>query len=156
MDDVAAVDELERLRDLAADLADHGLGLRTFDFEAALQTAAGQEFLHDVQVTMVRKAGQNIAPTGDTVLSAGDAVLVVAESQDAIANAAAALRASAEKLPDILAITGRADSCLLLCGTNLTEAMLDAAVRALELTPWLTGNYRARALELRRRVRARS
>jgi putative transport protein len=40
---------------------------------------------------MVRKAGQNIVPTGDTVLSAGDAVLVIAESQDAIANAAAKL-----------------------------------------------------------------
>ncbi len=47
--------------------------------------------LDDVQVTMVRKAGQNIVPTGDTVLSAGDAVLVIAESQDAIATAAAKL-----------------------------------------------------------------
>jgi putative transport protein len=45
--------------------------------------------LDDVQVTMVRKAGQNIVPIGDTVLSAGDAVLVVTESQEAIANAAA-------------------------------------------------------------------
>jgi putative transport protein len=45
--------------------------------------------LDEVQVTMVRKAGQNIVPTGDTVLSAGDAVLVVTESQEAIANAAA-------------------------------------------------------------------
>src|SRR3954463_8639623 len=48
-----------------------------------------QEALSDVQVTMVRKAGQNIVPAGHTVLSAGDAVLVIAESQDAIANAAA-------------------------------------------------------------------
>ena len=31
-----------------------------------------------VQVTMVRKAGQNIVPVSNTVLSAGDAVLVVA------------------------------------------------------------------------------
>jgi putative transport protein len=46
-----------------------------------------KKLLHDVQVTMVRKAGQNIVPMGDTPLSAGDAVLVVAESQDAIANA---------------------------------------------------------------------
>ena len=45
--------------------------------------------LDDVQVTMVRKAGQNIVPTGDTVLSAGDAVLVISESQEAIASAAA-------------------------------------------------------------------
>jgi len=45
--------------------------------------------LDEVQVTMVRKAGQNIVPTGDTVLSAGDAVLVVTESQEAIASIAA-------------------------------------------------------------------
>jgi putative transport protein len=45
--------------------------------------------LDGVQVTMVRKAGQNIVPIGDTVLSAGDAVLVVTENQEAIANAAA-------------------------------------------------------------------
>jgi putative transport protein len=50
-----------------------------------------KEVLSDIQVTMVRKAGQNIVPTGDTVLSVGDAVLIVAESQDAIANAAAKL-----------------------------------------------------------------
>jgi putative transport protein len=50
-----------------------------------------KEALSDVQATMVRKAGQNIVPTGDTMLSAGDAVLVVAESQEAIANAAAKL-----------------------------------------------------------------
>jgi putative transport protein len=49
------------------------------------------EVLGDVQVTMVRKNGQNIVPTGNTVLSAGDAVLVVAEREDAIANAAARL-----------------------------------------------------------------
>jgi putative transport protein len=50
-----------------------------------------KEVMSDVQVTMVRKAGQNIVPAGDIVLSAGDAVLVIAESQDAIANAAAKL-----------------------------------------------------------------
>ena len=50
-----------------------------------------KEFLQDVQVTMVRKAGQNIVPVGETVLSTGDAVLVVAESKDAIANAAGRL-----------------------------------------------------------------
>src|SRR6185312_6236852 len=48
-----------------------------------------KEVLSDVQVTMVRKAGQNVVPATSTVLSAGDAVLVVAESQEAIANAAA-------------------------------------------------------------------
>src|SRR3954452_10255208 len=38
-----------------------------------------KEILSDVKVTMVRKAGQNIVPTGHTVLSAGDAVLMVAD-----------------------------------------------------------------------------
>jgi putative transport protein len=47
--------------------------------------------LADVQVTMLRKGGRNFVPTGDTVLSAGDALLVVAEREDAIANAAARL-----------------------------------------------------------------
>jgi putative transport protein len=47
--------------------------------------------LADVQVTMLRKAGRNFVPRGDTVLSAGDALLVVAEREDAIANAAARL-----------------------------------------------------------------
>jgi phenylacetate-CoA ligase len=67
---------------------------------------------------------------------------------------AAALRASSDRLPDVLAISGRADSCLLLCGTNLTEAMLDSAVRAPVLTGWLTGNYRARIVveEARQRL----
>jgi putative transport protein len=50
-----------------------------------------QEFLSGVQVTMVRKAGHNVVPAGDTVLSTGDAILVIAESQEAIATAAAAL-----------------------------------------------------------------
>jgi putative transport protein len=42
----------------------------------------------DVQVTMVRKGGHNFVPTPDTVLSSGDAVLVIAEREEAIANAA--------------------------------------------------------------------
>lgn len=65
----------------------------------------------------------------------------------AIAERAGALCAGAQGLPDILAITGRADSCLLLCGTNLTESMLDAAVRSPGLAAWLTGNYRARVTQ---------
>ena len=51
-----------------------------------------------------------------------------------------------ESLPGILAISGRADSCLILCGTNLTEAMLDEAVRSPECTGILTGLYRAHLL----------
>jgi putative transport protein len=44
-----------------------------------------------VQVTMVRKGGRNIVPTGDISLSSGDALLVVAEQEEAIAQAAARL-----------------------------------------------------------------
>src|ERR1700754_4869989 len=47
--------------------------------------------LADLQVTMVRKRDHNIVPTPDTVLSAGDALLVVADSEQAIAKAAARL-----------------------------------------------------------------
>jgi phenylacetate-CoA ligase len=47
-------------------------------------------------------------------------------------------------MPSILAIPGRADRCLILCGTNLSETMLDAAVRAPELESVLTGAYEAR------------
>jgi len=47
--------------------------------------------LVDLQVTMVRNGDRNFVPTPDTVLSAGDALLVVAESEQAIAEAAAKL-----------------------------------------------------------------
>ena len=49
-------------------------------------------------------------------------------------------------LPDLLAIAGRADACLILCGTNLSESMLDAAVRCEALNAFLTGIYKARIL----------
>ena len=48
-----------------------------------------------------------------------------------------------EELPDLIAVMGRADRCLILCGTNLTEFMLDEAVRCSELQELLTGLYRA-------------
>jgi putative transport protein len=44
-----------------------------------------------VQVTMVRKGGQNIVPAADIGLLPGDAVLVIAEREDAIAEAASRL-----------------------------------------------------------------
>ncbi|HUL89089.1 MAG TPA: TrkA C-terminal domain-containing protein [Pseudolabrys sp.] len=44
-----------------------------------------------VQVTMVRKAGQNIVPTTDIALSSGDALMIVSEREDTIAEAAARL-----------------------------------------------------------------
>jgi len=49
-------------------------------------------------------------------------------------------------LPGLVAITGRADSCLILCGTNITEAMFDEAVRCQELAHALTGVFQARLL----------
>jgi putative transport protein len=60
------------------------------------QAAAGKKLeeltstaLTDVQVTMVRKGERNFVPAPGTTLSAGDAILVVAEREDAIAEAAA-------------------------------------------------------------------
>jgi putative transport protein len=44
-----------------------------------------------VQVTMVRKGGQNIVPTPDMAVGAGDGLMVVGESADAIAKAGADL-----------------------------------------------------------------
>lgn len=41
-----------------------------------------------VQITLVRKSGQNIVPSGELVLAAGDGLMVIAEQQDAIAQAA--------------------------------------------------------------------
>jgi putative transport protein len=45
----------------------------------------------DVQVTMVRKAHQNVVPAPDLVLASGDALLIIGESQESIAEAAAHL-----------------------------------------------------------------
>jgi phenylacetate-CoA ligase len=47
-------------------------------------------------------------------------------------------------LPNLIAVTGRSDSCLILGGTNLTEYMLDEAVKSEALQDILTGLYRAR------------
>ena len=58
-----------------------------------------------VQVTMVRKGGQNIVPIGRHCLSSGDALLVMAEQEDAIAEAATRLG----KLEPGLSVKDRAD-----------------------------------------------
>ncbi|HEY7299265.1 MAG TPA: TrkA C-terminal domain-containing protein [Xanthobacteraceae bacterium] len=50
-----------------------------------------KELPSGAQVTMVRKAGQNIVPSADLALAPGDALLIVAEQQNAIAAAAARL-----------------------------------------------------------------
>lgn len=65
----------------------------------------------------------------------------------------AQLVASAQILPDLIAISGRSDSCLLLCGTNLTEGMLDSAIHSPELAEYLSGNYRAKSIHQDNRQR---
>jgi putative transport protein len=56
-------------------------GARTLD-ELSADLPSG------VQVTMVRKGGQNIVPSTDLVLAPGDGLMIVAEREDAIAAAA--------------------------------------------------------------------
>jgi putative transport protein len=50
-----------------------------------------KELPDGVQVTMVRKGGQNIVPAADLELAPGDALLVVADSEQSVAQAATAL-----------------------------------------------------------------
>lgn len=49
-------------------------------------------------------------------------------------------------LPGLIAVAGRADACLILCGTKLSEEMLDDAMRSPELTNTLTGRYQAQVI----------
>jgi phenylacetate-CoA ligase len=49
-------------------------------------------------------------------------------------------------LPNLLAVTGRSDRCLIIGGTNLTEYILDEAVKCEKLKNILTGIYRARMI----------
>jgi putative transport protein len=48
----------------------------------------GADLPGGVQVTMVRKSGQNIVPTSDLALAPGDGILVVSEREEAVAEAA--------------------------------------------------------------------
>jgi putative transport protein len=48
-----------------------------------------KELPDGVQVTMVRKSGQNVVPKPDLTVGPGDGLLIVAETQDALAKAAA-------------------------------------------------------------------
>ena len=56
------------------------------------------------------------------------------------------ISSASDELPDLIAVTGRSDSCLILGGSNLTEYMLDAAVKCQELNGILTGLYRAQII----------
>jgi len=51
----------------------------------------GRDLPSGVQITMVRKGGQNIVPRADTVLAPGDGLMIVAESEGAVAETAARL-----------------------------------------------------------------
>ena len=53
------------------------------------------------------------------------------------------LQSASEELPDLIALTGRTDSCLIIGAANLMEYMLDEAVKTEELNDILTGLYRA-------------
>lgn len=57
----------------------------------------------------------------------------------------AILKQSPEDLPDVIAIDGRADRCVILCGTNITESMLDESIRRVASDPsfGLSGHYHA-------------
>jgi len=50
-----------------------------------------QDLPDGVQVTMVRKGAENVVPTPDMILALGDSVLIVAETQESLAAATAAL-----------------------------------------------------------------
>ncbi|MEI6445764.1 MAG: hypothetical protein WCO29_22205 [Nostocales cyanobacterium ELA583] len=54
---------------------------------------------------------------------------------------------TSDQLPDIISVTGRADSCLILGGANIGEYMLDAVVKSEELNDILTGLYSAKLVE---------
>jgi putative transport protein len=58
------------------------------DFAGRKLEDLGSDLPGGVQVTMVRKNGQNIVPTGELALAPGDGVLVISEREEAIAEAA--------------------------------------------------------------------
>src|SRR5262249_41871693 len=61
------------------------------DFAGRRLEDLGSDLPAGVQVTMVRKNGQNIVPTSGLSLAHGDGVLVISEREDAIAEAAKSL-----------------------------------------------------------------
>ncbi len=79
--------------------------------------------------------------------------LQIAEQLPAASPERQQLITAAQLLPDLIAITGRSDSCLLLCGTNLTEAMLDTAIHTVSKSEALTGKYRAQCIQDSQRQR---
>ena len=74
-----------------------------------------------------------------------DRLAGIEEPGPALSRTLEAMRAASTPLPcsGVIAIAGRADSALVLCGTKITEAMLDEAVRTPALAGSLTGSYLA-------------
>jgi putative transport protein len=58
------------------------------DFAGRTLVELGGELPSGVQVTMVRKSHQNVVPTASLALASGDGLLLIAESEEAIADAA--------------------------------------------------------------------
>lgn len=56
------------------------------------------------------------------------------------------LSKTSDQLPDLIAVTGRADKCIILGDNNFTEYKLDTAVKSEELDDILTGLYRAKLI----------
>jgi len=44
-------------------------------------------------------------------------------------------------MPDLIAVYGRSDGTIFLCGTNITEAMLQSAMEGASLSKFATGNF---------------
>ena len=61
------------------------------DFAGRKLDELGGDLPEGVQVTMVRKGGQNIVPSADLALAPGDGLMIVADREEAIAEAAAKL-----------------------------------------------------------------
>jgi phenylacetate-CoA ligase len=72
-------------------------------------------------------------------------LVAFADRSEGIAQALPLLNQFSALLPaqGLIAVAGRSDNCLILCGTKVTEAMLDDAVRSVELPDMLTGVYEA-------------
>jgi len=57
---------------------------------------------------------------------------------------AAMVVGSPAQLPDLVIIFGRADSCINIGGTKIYEYLMDDVIRCAELSPYLTGLYKAK------------
>ena len=77
-----------------------------------------------------------------------DRLSLVEPQDEQFSDAISLMRATSAILPQtgVIAISGRADFCLVLCGTKLTEAMLDEALLSAQFKDLLTGAYEAEVI----------